>query len=358
MNATPLPQDLVRQKLSIVVPIHNEQETLRPLHESISAVLPRLGFQQVEVLLVDDGSTDASEQIIRNIVDLDKRFQGIRLARNFGHQAAVSVGLEHCCGDVIAVIDGDLQDPPHEIVRLLDALENGADVAYGVRTKRKERWYKRMAYAAFYRTLKKIANIDIPLDSGDFCCMRRSVVDAMLQLPERNRFLRGIRAWVGFQQVGVPYERSARFAGTPSYTFRKLVKLAADGLLSFSNTPVRAIQILGMVVLLSAMATTGTLVSLRILDFGDVSAYSILAASIWLACGVQLCTVGVLAEYVTRIWEEVRHRPHAIVLQKHCHQAADDSEVDLLESTMQLAQECRALVEPSAESMECDSVAN
>ena len=226
-----------RDYLSIVVPVFNEEANLPELRRRLKVVVESLGFEKAEVLLVDDGSSDSSESIIRAIVCEDTLFTGIFLTRNFGHQAAVSMGLGEARGSIIAIIDGDLQDPPEVIARLIEAIEDGADVAYGVRKARKEGIFKRTAYATFYRLLQAVADIDIPLDTGDFACMTRRVLDAMLALPERNRFLRGLRAWVGYRQVGVEYECAARFAGQPKYTLRKLFGLAYDGLFSFSSRP-------------------------------------------------------------------------------------------------------------------------
>ena len=238
---------LDRSLLSVIVPIFNEEAILPELARRLPQALEGLAFRASEFLLVSDGSFDRSEKLIRELVRATTRFQGIFLTRNFGHQAAVSIGMASARGSVVAVIDADLQDPPEVIGALVEALEDGNDVAYGVRRPGKEGMLKRWAYYTFYRLLRFVATIDVPLDSGDFCCMRRSVVSAMLALPERNRFVRGLRAWVGFDQVGVEYERPARYAGTPRYTLRKNLALAYDGLFSFTNLPVRFIQVAGFV---------------------------------------------------------------------------------------------------------------
>jgi len=302
--------------LSLVVPIHNEQENLWELHSRINDVLNQLPQVEAEILLVSDGSTDNSDRMISEIVAGDARYKGIFLSRNFGHQAAVSIGLEQTVGEVVAIIDGDLQDPPHELPRLLDALAGGADVAYGIRTRRKERWWKRAAYSAFYRLLRSIADIDIPLDSGDFCCMRRRVVTAMLRLPERNRFVRGLRAWVGFRQVGVAYERSARHAGTPSYSLTKLLDLAYNGMFSFSALPIRIAQTLGIMICLFAITIAIAYVALYLMYPALLPpGFATLAISLWLLAGVQLFFLGVLGEYIVRTFDEVRRRPIALIRQ-------------------------------------------
>ncbi|MCA9150770.1 MAG: glycosyltransferase family 2 protein [Planctomycetales bacterium] len=309
---------LTRSTLSIVVPIHNEQETLPELYERLVEAITAMGFAATEVLLISDGSTDDSDRLIAEYVRRDARFRGLFLTRNFGHQAAVSIGLEQCRGDVVAIVDGDLQDPPLEIRRLIEAIQNGADVAYGVRRRRKEGVLKRVAYAGFYRLLRAMADIEIPLDTGDFCCMRRCVVDAMLKLPERQRFVRGLRAWVGFKQVGVTYERSARFAGTPSYTWRKLLQLAYNGLFSFSTLPVRVMQRLGILISLAAIGVAACYV---VMFFARPElfpqGFATIAVSIWLLAGVQLFFTGILGEYVVRTFDEVRGRPFAL-LREQC----------------------------------------
>lgn len=315
--------------LSIVIPVYNEEENLPELRRRIGEFLASpaaAGFDRAEVLLISDGSRDGSEAMIARIVDEDPLFTGIFLTRNFGHQAAVSTGLAYCKGDVIAIIDGDLQDPPEAIGLLLGAIRDGADVAYGVRRARKENIFKRAAYFAFYRTLRKIASIDIPLDTGDFCVMRRTVVDDMLRLPERNRFVRGLRAWVGYKQVGVEYERSARHAGAPKYTLKKLVALAYDGLFSFSSVPVRIMQVLGFAI--SGVSFLTAIVYLALAIVMDNPAWPkgwpTLIISIWFLGGVQLLFMGIVGEYVHRTFDETRRRPVALVRQHLIHPRAAD----------------------------------
>ena len=227
----------------------------------------------------------------------DSRFKGVYLSRNFGHQAAVSTGLRLCKGNIVAIIDGDLQDPPEAIELLLRAIDEGADVAYGVRAARKEGILKRSAYATFYRLLRAISAIDIPLDTGDFCVMRRCVVDDMLSLPERNRFVRGLRAWVGHKQLGVSYERAARFAGAPKYTLGKLMALAYDGLFSFSALPVRLMQTLGFVI--SALAFVTAIVYLVLALLARTpdwpTGWATLVISLWFLGGIQLLFLGIVA---------------------------------------------------------------
>jgi polyisoprenyl-phosphate glycosyltransferase len=302
-----------REFLSIVVPIFNEEENLPELRRRVKAVVETLQFAQNEVLLISDGSSDRSEAIIRSIAAEDPLFKGIFLTRNFGHQAAVSVGLAQAKGSAVVVIDGDLQDPPEAIPLLIQAIDDGADVAYAVRKRRKENLLKRAAYCVFYRVLKRLAEIDIPLDSGDFSCITRPVVDAMLKLPERNRFVRGLRAWVGYRQVGVEYERAARFAGKPKYTFSKLLGLAYDGMFSFSMLPVRVIQLLGFAASATAVLVACVYVVCYFFATTFPSGFATQIVSIWFLGGIQLLFLGIVGEYVVRTCDEVRRRPIALV---------------------------------------------
>ena len=209
----------------------------------------------------------------------------------------------------MCIMDADLQDPPEVLHTFLAKWQEGWEVVYAVRTERKEWWGKRLAYAAFYRLLQRVANIDIPLDAGDFCVMDRRVVDELVGMPERNRFVRGIRSWVGFKQIGVPYERQARHAGSPKYTFRKLLYLALDGLISFSHMPLRIITILGFTVsALSFLVAMVYVVKKVTLGIG-VPGFTTLVVSIFFLAGIQLMTIGVIGEYIGRISDEVKHRP-------------------------------------------------
>lgn len=303
-----------RSLLSIVVPIYNEEQILPELERRLAPAVEGLGFLGLEFLLVSDGSTDQSDRLIRSMVERDPRHRGIFLTRNFGHQAAVNVGLQQARGSVVAILDGDLQDPPEVIGRLIEALDRGADVAYGVRASRREGPIKRAAYFVFYRLLRAVSAIDIPLDTGDFCAMRRRVVDAMMALPETNRFLRGLRAWVGFHQVGVEYERSQRFAGRPKFTLRKLLGLAYDGLFSFTSLPIRVIQAIGFLLSILAIAIAIAYIVWYVLAPEQFPrGFASLIISIWFFAGVQLLCLGIVGEYVARACEQGRGRPPAIV---------------------------------------------
>ena len=307
---------LERKCISVVVPIYNEQDTLPELWKRLQASLATLSFENREILLVSDGSTDGSEDIIADLVHHHAEAKGVFLTRNFGHQAAVSIGLAESTGSVVTVMDGDLQDPPEVLPQLVAALEAGADVAYGIRKNRKETVLRRAAYHVFYRLLHFVAECQMPLDSGDFCCMRREVVEAIVRLPERNRFVRGLRAWVGYRQVGVEYEREERFAGRPKYTLRSLLGLAYDGLFSFSKLPARVIQFTGfLVALISLMVALAYVVWYFFDPKSFPRGFATLVVSIWFLGGVQLFSLGILGEYVTRTCDESRRRPVALVRQ-------------------------------------------
>jgi len=303
---------LDRSCFSLVVPVYDEEANLPALRERVTKLLDGLDFATSEVLLVNDGSRDGSEALIRRYCAEDPRFRGVLLSRNFGHQAAVTAGLAEARGSVIAVIDADLQDPPEVLPDFVAALERGADVAYGVRRNRTEAATLRLAYWLFYRLQARLSSIQIPLDAGDFCCMRRRVVDAMARLPETRRFVRGLRAWVGFRQVGVPYARAPRHAGESKYGIRALLRLAYDGLFSFSDVPVKILQFLGFAV--SGLALlVGFAYFLAFFFFENPPGFPTLIISIWFLGGVQLLFLGMIGEYLHRTYEQSMARPSAVV---------------------------------------------
>lgn len=294
--------------LSIVIPVFNEAENLPTLHARLTTALNDLGFDY-EIVFVDDGSQDQSPDILRRLEVEDRRIVVVEFARNFGHQVAISAGLEHSRGRVVCIMDADLQDPPEVLHKFLAKWQEGWEVVYAVRTERKEWWGKRLAYAGFYRLLQRVSNIDIPLDAGDFCVMDRRVVDLLVRMPERNRFVRGIRSWVGFKQIGVPYARQARHAGSPKYTFRKLLYLALDGLISFSHMPLRIITIVGFTVSALSFLVAMIYVIKKVTMGVGVPGFTTLVVSIFFLAGIQLMTIGVIGEYIGRISDEVKRRP-------------------------------------------------
>lgn len=298
--------------LSVVIPIFNEVENLPELHRRLTAALGGAGYGY-ELVLVNDGSTDRSLAMMEEIAGKDPHVAVIDLSRNFGHQVAISAGLEYTRGRAVIVMDGDLQDPPEVLPAFVDRWREGNDVVYAIRQNRKENIFKRIAYATFYRLLQWIAHVKMPLDSGDFCLMDRRVVDLLVRMPERNRFLRGIRSWLGFRQVGLSYERHARAGGKPKYTFRKLIYLAMDGLLSFSYMPLRLISVMGLGVSIFSLFLAGYYFWKKIIYALDPPGFATLVVAVFFLAGIQLVTIGVMAEYVGRISDEVKRRPVFIV---------------------------------------------
>lgn len=291
--------------VSVVVPLFNEElnlaELVRRVRNTLDAVEP-----QYELILVNDGSQDTTPAQLDELANHDPRIVAVQLSRNFGHQAAVTAGLDHARGQAVVVLDGDLQDPPELIPDLLSAWRGGSDIVYAVRRKRKESWPKRLAYAAFYRLFRSASDLAMPLDAGDFGLMDRRAIDALKRMPEKSRFVRGLRAFVGFRQTGIEYDRPARAAGETKYTIRKLLGLAADGLFNFSTMPIRLIG--GMAILLCVA-------SLIAFIFAGVNA-SIplaLAGGIGFVGSSILFALAIVGEYVRRIFVEVKGRPSYIV---------------------------------------------
>jgi polyisoprenyl-phosphate glycosyltransferase len=308
--------------ISVVVPMFNEEAVLPEFERRLTAATKTWG-DDYEIVVVDDGSTDLTPSLLRIIADGDPRWHVRRLSRNFGHQAAVSAGLEAAIGDAVVVLDADLQDPPEVVERLLDRWRDGFDVVFAVRRNRKEGLVKRLCYAGFYRLWKLTSDVPPPADSGDFCVMDRRVVEVINKLPERNRFLRGLRAFVGFRQVGVEYDREARRAGVSKYTFKKLLRLASDGLFSFGAAPLRLASAAGLAFCLAAFFLAAFVVAWKLTDvsiFGmkpsNAAGWTSLAAVILFSAGVQMLLLGVIGEYLARIFEEVKGRPGWIVAEE------------------------------------------
>ena len=301
--------------ISIVIAAFNEAKGLRLLHERLSACAATWG-EDYEILLVDDGSRDDTLAIAEEVAGRDAHWKVISLSRNFGHQPAVTAGLEHASGDLIAILDADLQDPPEELPRFFQKCREGFDVVYGIRTQRKEGPIKRLCYWLYYRLLASLSSIDIPLDAGDFCVMSRRVLDALNALPERNRFLRGLRSWVGYRQTGLTYERGARAAGETKYTLRKLVNLGLDGIINFSSRPLRRIMYLGILLgVLSLCAAVLVLVQYvtdwTVLGYNprQQKGWTSLMLAILFLSSIQLFCLGIIGEYIGRLFEEIKRRP-------------------------------------------------
>jgi dolichol-phosphate mannosyltransferase len=265
------------------------------------------------MVLVDDGSSDATFDLVEAAASSDERIVGIMLSRNFGHQAALSAALEATVGDVVIVMDGDLQDRPEEIPRFLEEYRNGFDVVYAQRVDRQEGLILRFCYFLFYRVIAVLADVRLPLDAGDFALMSRRVVDRIVAMPERHRYLRGLRTWVGFNQTGIPVSRAPRASGTSSYSFSRLVRLAFDGIFSFSVAPLRAASILGFVATAAAVIFSLYALYARLFTGESPRGFTALIVVITFFSGVQLLFLGVIGEYIGRLYGEAKGRPEYIV---------------------------------------------
>ena len=300
--------------VSVAIPVHNEQETIPELLRRTQAVLDEIPGGPHQIVLVDDGSSDGTWNLLEEAARKNPNLVVVSLSRNFGHQIALGAALDHVSGDVTVSIDGDLQDPPEAILQLLKAYEQGYDVVYVQRVNRKEAWWLRLCYYVFYRVLAALSHVPLPLDSGDFGLMSRRVVEEIRRMPEHHRYIRGMRSWVGFRQVGIQVERSARNAGRTKYTALKLLKLASDGIFAFSIVPLRVVSIIG---------TTAIALSLFFMLYAiyakfwlhSPQGFTALVVVITFLSGVNLFFLGVIGEYVGRIYEEAKARPHYVVRQ-------------------------------------------
>ncbi|MFT3827357.1 MAG: glycosyltransferase family 2 protein [Chitinophagaceae bacterium] len=303
-------------EVSIIVPLYNEAESFAALIDSLNATMAGLQ-ESCEVVLVDDGSKDGTAAMVKQVGLADKRYQCVFLSRNFGHQLAITAGLQYAKGTKgVMIMDGDLQDPPQLLYEFLKTHHEGFDVVYSIRKSRQEPFMWKVLYKLYYRMFRSIANIQTPLDSGDFGFMSRRVVDVLNKMPEEQRYLRGMRSWVGFSQKGIVYERPKREQGKSKYSFWRLLKLAYMGIFNFSEFPVKFITVLGLI------ATTGgviyfILTLIRKFFFGDVpSGFTALIGAIVIFSGVQLISIGILGEYIVRIFYQVKQRPLFLVKER------------------------------------------
>jgi dolichol-phosphate mannosyltransferase len=296
--------------LSVVVPCYNEAEVLWETHGRLTGALGQLNDLDFELIYVDDGSRDRTAEVLRQIQAFDARVRVVRFSRNFGHQTAVTAGLEHAGGDAVVLIDADLQDPPEVIGEMVARWREGYHVAYGVRTDREgETRFKVATAKAFYRLMNRLSETPIPLDTGDFRLMDRRVVEVLRAMPERDRFVRGMVAWAGFRQVAVPYRRAARFAGESKYPLLKMIRFALDGLTSFSRAPLRVATWMGFFVSSVALLAIVYALVLRLFTSNWVTGWTALFIAILFLGGAQLLSLGVIGEYVGRIYGETKRRP-------------------------------------------------
>ncbi len=300
---------------SLIVPVFNEQEVLHAFYERASKVMQGLDGPY-EILFVDDGSVDNTRDMLRELCGRDKNVRALLFTHNFGHQLAVSAGMAHCAGDMAVIIDADLQDPPELIPEMVRLHREGYQIVYGKRTVRKgETAFKKLTAHMYYRVLKSLSATPIPLDTGDFRLIGRDVIDSMNAMPEHNRFLRGMAAWTGYSQVALPYERDARFAGKTKYSLQKMLKLAGDGLVAFSNRPLKLAAGVGMAVCALSCAYFLVSLILTLATFG-FNGLHMLFAGVFFFMGVILCAIGILGAYTGRIYDEAKSRPLYMVQMK------------------------------------------
>jgi polyisoprenyl-phosphate glycosyltransferase len=298
--------------ISVIVPLFNEQESIAELHGRLDRVLRSLDASY-EILFVNDGSRDATPTLIDELQAKDRHVIALHLSRNFGHQAAVSAGIDHGRGQALIVMDGDLQDPPEVLPQFVQKWREGYDVVYGVRRHRKEGPLKRLGYFSFYRILSAISDLDIPIDSGDFCLMDRRMVDVLKHLPERMRFIRGLRSFAGFRQVGLEYDRAARTAGRSKYTARALVGLALDGLVSFSSYPLRLVTRIGLATIVVTIALLVWVFADAFTNHSAPQGWASTIVVVLFMGAIQLVSLGIIGEYIRLIFLEVKQRPTYIV---------------------------------------------
>ncbi|MGE5631254.1 MAG: glycosyltransferase family 2 protein [Caulobacteraceae bacterium] len=302
------------KKISVVVPMYYEEKVAEVCYKRLKAVMESCGYAY-ELVFVNDGSRDKTLEILEKIAGNDKKVRVISFSRNFGHQVAVTAGIDKARGDAVVIIDADLQDPPELIAGMLKLWEQGYDVVYAKRKKRKgESLFKLLTARIFYRVLDKLSDTRIPLDTGDFRLIDRKVAEELRNMRERNRFLRGMISWIGFKQIPIEYERSERFAGETKYPFKKMVKLALDGIVSFSSKPLKISQYLGFFAVICAMVIFIYSIVYRLAGGRHlVSGWASIMTTVTFLGGVQLISVGILGEYIARMYEESKNRPLYII---------------------------------------------
>lgn len=314
---------MTRPVLSVVVPIFNEESVLPELYARLKAMADGLQVSY-ELVFVNDGSRDRSQEHLQHLAGSDPRVRVLSFSRNFGHQVAITAGMDHASGEAVVVIDADLQDPPELIARMLEKWREGYDVVYAVREKREgDTLFKRMTAALFYRLLKRITNVDIPVDTGDFRLMSRRAIEAMKLFNERNRFVRGLVSWIGFKQTGITFVRAERFAGETKYPLKKMIRFALDGIVTFSFVPLQLATFFGF--LASGLSFLGILwvVYMRLFTTETITGWASLMVIMLFLGGVQLLTLGIVGEYIGRIYDEVKKRPLYLIQEALGFEAKD-----------------------------------
>lgn len=303
------------KRISVVVPMYNEEEVATICYDRLTQVLVKLDKYDYEIVFVNDGSKDKTFEILEVIAKKDKNVKIISFSRNFGHQAAVTAGMRQAMGDVVVIIDADMQDPPEVIPDMLKHWEDGNDVVYAVRKARSgETKFKLFTAKAFYRLLNKMSEVSIPMDTGDFRLIDKKVVDVIGSLPEHNKFLRGLGSWVGFKQIPFEYERKSRVAGKTKYPFKKMFKLALDGIINFSSKPLKLIGGLGLLCIVVSFGILVYALLSYIFEWNYLMpGWTSIMVTITFMSGMQFLTIWMLSEYVSRIYDEVRKRPEYII---------------------------------------------
>ncbi|MCH8877389.1 MAG: glycosyltransferase family 2 protein [Chloroflexi bacterium] len=309
---------------SVVGPVYDEVETLRDFYDRVRAAMEAIG-EPWELVLVDDGSTDGTSEIIRDLAFDDIRVRPVLFSRNFGHQIAVTAGLDFSRGQAVVIIDTDLQDPPELISELAEKWRAGYEVVYAVRTEREgESWFKRATASAFYRVINRITEVEIPPDAGDFRLLDRKVVNALKTMREHHRFPRAMTAWVGFRQIGIPYKRAARRAGETKYPFRKMVRLAINAITGFSYFPLQLATYFGFLSAALAIVAIPIVVYLRLSGKAELSGQATTLIAVLFLGGVQLISLGILGEYIGRLYDEAKNRPLYILREEPAELAEEE----------------------------------
>lgn len=303
-------------EINIVIPLYNEEQVFEELISRLNGLCDSFD-KHIEVILVDDGSQDSTPELMRSLALKNERYQSIILSRNFGHQTALTAGLQQVnATEAVFIIDADLQDPPELLSDFYKYYEDGYDVVYAIRKNRKEHFFKKMAYAAFYRVMDKISYVRIPLDTGDFSLISARMANLLNEMPEESRYLRGMRSWLGFKQIGIEYDRAERTSGKSKYSLRKLFQLAFNGIFNFSEFPIKFITNLGLFTILSSLGYLAYVIIKKLL-FGDVpEGFTGLLFVLVLFGGIQMLSLGLIGEYVLRIFFQVKQRPLFVIKEK------------------------------------------
>jgi len=305
----------LKKLISVVIPIFNESDTLPELVRRLNEVASAISHD-VEIIFINDGSSDGSSEMLENICRENDRYRLIQLSRNFGHQPALTAGIDSASGDAVVLMDGDLQDKPEAIPEFIKVWETGPEVVYAIRSSRKEQFFYRSLFKGFYWIQHRLSGINQPLDAGIFCLLDRRVVTALKEMPERNRYFPGLRAYAGYQQVGIPVDRDARYAGTSRVSIPGLFKLAIDGIISFSYVPIRLVTASGCLVALFSFAYAIRVLHKKLVTGEAILGWASTMIAILFLGGIQLITLGLLGEYIGRIYEEVKNRPYYIIRSK------------------------------------------